>query len=41
MNSLYLQACFATIVAGRRMQTFGFAFPFLAINTLGFRGYSP
>jgi MFS transporter, DHA2 family, multidrug resistance protein len=41
MTNLYLQASFAAIVLGRCMQTFGLAFLFLPINTLGFRGIPP
>jgi DHA2 family multidrug resistance protein len=38
MTNFYLQASFATIVLGRLMQSFGLAFLFLPINSLGFRG---
>ena len=41
MTNLYLQASFAAIVLGRCMQTFGLAFLFLPINTLGFRDVPP
>jgi MFS transporter, DHA2 family, multidrug resistance protein len=41
MTNLDLNSSFATIALGRVMQTFGLAFLFLPINTLGFRDVAP